>query len=204
MVKFLQPWDILLIYCNNQLENHITSLLRLASGVLSIPLMLCQKLSLTLFTLIELCYTGSAGKESACNVGDLGSNHGLGRYPGEGKGYPLLISGLENSIDSIAHGVAKSLTRLSDFHFHTKALEWSSLVPGPEAKSSEIMNPTSFTVSCHHFITLCFIALQISVFTNERFCHSCIVRWWLAFFKQLNILKIKVCTLLFRHTVLHT
>ena len=80
---------------------------------------------------------------------------GLGRYPGEGKGYPLLISGLENSIDSIAHGVAKSLTRLSDFHFHTKALESSSLVPGPEAKSSEIMNLTSFTVSYHMRVCVC-------------------------------------------------
>ena len=61
---------------------------------------------------------GSAGKESACNVGDLGSIRGLGRPPGEGKGYPLQYSGLENSLDCIVHGVAKSRTRLSDFHFH--------------------------------------------------------------------------------------
>ena len=40
---------------------------------------------------------GSAGKESACNAGDLGSNPGLGRYLGEGKGYPLQHSDLENS-----------------------------------------------------------------------------------------------------------
>ena len=40
---------------------------------------------------------GSAGKESACNVGDLGSIPGLGRAPEEGKGYPLQYSGLENS-----------------------------------------------------------------------------------------------------------
>ena len=39
---------------------------------------------------------GSAGKESACNVGDLGSIPGLGRSPGEGNGYPLRYSGLEN------------------------------------------------------------------------------------------------------------
>ena len=43
---------------------------------------------------------GSAGKESACNAGDLGSIPGLGRSPGEAKGYPLQYSGLENSIDS--------------------------------------------------------------------------------------------------------
>ena len=59
---------------------------------------------------------GSAGKESACNVGDLGSIPGLGRSPGEGKGYPLQYSGLENSMDCIVHGVSKSWTQLSDFH----------------------------------------------------------------------------------------
>ena len=61
---------------------------------------------------------GSAGKESACNEGDLGSIPGLGRSPGERKGYPLQDSGLEKSRDSLVQGVAKSRTRLSDFHFH--------------------------------------------------------------------------------------
>ena len=60
---------------------------------------------------------GSDSKESACNVGDLGSIPEMGRSPRDGKSYPLQYSGLENSIDSIAHGVAKSQTRLSDFHF---------------------------------------------------------------------------------------
>ena len=55
-------------------------------------------------------------KESACNAGDLGLIPGLGRSPGEGKGYPLQYSGLENSMDCIVHGVAKSWTWLSDFH----------------------------------------------------------------------------------------
>ena len=58
----------------------------------------------------------SAGKESACNAGDLGSIPGLGRSAGEGKGYPLQYPGLENSMDFIVYGVAKSQTRLSDFH----------------------------------------------------------------------------------------
>ena len=53
---------------------------------------------------------GSDGKESASSAGDLGSIPELGRSPGEGKGYPLQYSGLENSIDSIVHGVAKSWT----------------------------------------------------------------------------------------------
>ena len=61
---------------------------------------------------------GSAGKESTCNAGDLGSIPELGRSPGEEKGYPLQYSGLENSMDCIIHGVAKSQTQLSDFHFH--------------------------------------------------------------------------------------
>ena len=60
---------------------------------------------------------GSAGEETACNVGDLGSIPGLGRSPGEGNGYPLQYSGLENSMDCIVHGVAKSQTLLSDFHY---------------------------------------------------------------------------------------
>ena len=51
---------------------------------------------------------GSAGKESACNAGDLGLIPGLGRSPGEGKGHPLQYSGLENSMDWIVHGVAES------------------------------------------------------------------------------------------------
>ena len=58
---------------------------------------------------------GSAGKEFKCNVGDLGSIPGLGRSPGEEKGYPLQYSGLENSMDCIAHGTAKSQTGLSYF-----------------------------------------------------------------------------------------
>ena len=62
---------------------------------------------------------GLAGKESACNVGDLGSISGLGGSPGEGNGYPLQYSGLENSMDrgawqATVRGVAKSQTRLSD------------------------------------------------------------------------------------------
>ena len=59
----------------------------------------------------------SDGKESTHNAGDLGSIPGLGRSTGEGKGYPLQCSGLENSLDYIVHGVAKSQAQLSDFHF---------------------------------------------------------------------------------------
>ena len=69
---------------------------------------------------------GSAGKESAYNVGDLGLIPGLGRSPREGKGYPLQYSGLENSVDHTVHGVTKSWTRLNSFHF-PRLLSSSSL-----------------------------------------------------------------------------
>ena len=67
---------------------------------------------------------GSDGKESACNVGDLGSIPGLGRSCGEGNGYPLQYSVLQDSMDrkawqAIVYGVLKSQTWLSDFHTHT-------------------------------------------------------------------------------------
>ena len=75
----------------------------------------------------------SVGKESACSAGDPGSIPGSGRYTGEGIGYPVQYSGegigypvqysgLENSMDCIVHGVTKSQTRLSDFHFHFPGL----------------------------------------------------------------------------------
>ena len=63
-----------------------------------------------------LLYSGSAGKESAWNAEDQASIPGLGRSPGEGKGYPLQYSGLENSMDYVVHGIAKSQTWLSNFH----------------------------------------------------------------------------------------
>ena len=62
-----------------------------------------------------------SGKESACSVGDLGSIPGLGRCPGEGKGYPLQYSGLENSMPCIVHRAAKSWIQLIDFHFQMPA-----------------------------------------------------------------------------------
>ena len=59
----------------------------------------------------------SAGKESACNAGYLGSIPGLERSLGGGKAYPLQDSGLQKSMDCIVHGVTKSWTQRSDFHF---------------------------------------------------------------------------------------
>ena len=79
---------------------------------------------------------GSAGKESTCNAGNLGSIPGLGRSLGEGKGYPLQYSGLENSIDCTVHGSQRvrhdSTTFTCLFIFKIEALEthWKSHIPG--------------------------------------------------------------------------
>jgi len=94
--------------CNSRDPNSIPGLWRSPGEGLGYPLQ---------YSLGFPC--GSAGKESACNAGDLDSIPGLGRSPGEGKGCPLQYSGLENSMDCIVLGVAKSRTRLSDFHFHS-------------------------------------------------------------------------------------
>jgi len=72
-------------------------------------------------THFNTCFNGyyakdSAGKKSTCNVGELGSIPELGS-PGEGNGYPLQYSCLENPMDCIVHGVAKSGTHLGDFRF---------------------------------------------------------------------------------------
>ena len=58
----------------------------------------------------------SVGKESTCNAGDPDLIPGPGRFPGEGKGYPLQYSGTENSMDCKVHVVTKSWTQLCDFH----------------------------------------------------------------------------------------
>ena len=61
----------------------------------------------------------SIGKESTCSARDPSLIPGLGSSAGEGKGYALQYSSLENFMDCIVHGVTKSETRLSDFHFHS-------------------------------------------------------------------------------------
>ena len=71
---------------------------------------------------------GSDGKQSACNAGDLSSIPGSGRSPGGGNGNPLQHSCLENPMDrgawqATVHGVAKSQTWLSDWHFHFQRVD---------------------------------------------------------------------------------
>ena len=74
---------------------------------------------------------GSAGKESTCNAGDLGWIPGLGRSPGEGKGYPLQYSGLENSTECMVHEVAKRQTWLIEslsLSLHKRNTVWGVLL----------------------------------------------------------------------------
>ena len=68
---------------------------------------------------------GSAGKESTCNAGDLGLIPGLGRSPGEGERLPTSVFWPENSMDCIVHGVTKSWTQLSNFHFHFQTFKYT-------------------------------------------------------------------------------
>ena len=63
---------------------------------------------------------------------------GLGRSPGEGKGYPLQYSGLENSMDCAAYGVAKSRTGLSNFHFHFSGLNSTNVCSYTSVGRSEV------------------------------------------------------------------
>ena len=64
-----------------------------------------------MYSVVDFC-SGSDGKETACNAGDPGLILGLGRSPGEGNGYPLQHSGLDNSMDrgawqAAVHGVTE-------------------------------------------------------------------------------------------------
>ena len=72
--------------------------------------------NLTWFIYLFAIPGGSDSKESACHAGDLDLIPGFGRSQGEGNNYPFQCPGLENSTDCIVHGVAKSRTRLSNFH----------------------------------------------------------------------------------------
>ena len=79
---------------------------------------------------------GSAGKESAHSVRSrLGFDPWVGEIPWRREGYPLQYSGLENSMDCIVHGVSKSWTQLSNFHFHFQAVAATHLPSMDERKN---------------------------------------------------------------------
>jgi len=109
---------------------------------------------------------GSAGEEFACNGGDLGPIPGLGRSPGEVKGYPLQYSGLENFMECKVHGVTKSQTWLSDLHLHFHCGSRDTDSRGPGKVSSLLL----FFLCLFHSVTLlvvlflCFIAFVMYLF----------------------------------------
>ena len=76
---------------------------------LTIQIFVSKVMSL-LFNVLSRFVISSVGKESICNAGDPSLIPGSGRSAGEGKGYPLQHSGLENSMDYVVHGVTKSQT----------------------------------------------------------------------------------------------
>ena len=114
---------------------------------------------------------GSAGKDSACNAGDLGSIPRLGRSPGEEKGYPLQRSGLVNSMDYIVHGVTKSRMWLRDFHFQFQSCPASfplSLLP---FVSHTTMVTLSFFLFSEHGIFLSLKQQQKKLVSNLSELH---------------------------------
>ena len=98
----------------------------------------------------------SAGKQSACNAGGLGSIPGLGRSPREGNRYSLHYTGLENSMDCIVHGVANSRRGLSDIHclfslslwFISHAYYPVYLCVGDQSLSPVWLFVTPWTIAC--------------------------------------------------------
>ena len=101
---------------------------------------------------LDIKFTLIDDTESTCNAGDLSSIPGLGRFPGEGKGYPLQYSSLENSMDCIILGVARSRTQLSDFHYTILYYSFLPYVCGyccttmAELVSTEIIWPTKLKI----------------------------------------------------------
>ena len=120
---------------------------------------------------------GSAGKESTCNAGDLGSIPGLGRSCGEGKSYSLQYSSLENSIDCIFHGAAKIQIRQSFTFTFLYQLSYTEVLTG--AVLWLICSQTTFWTIWHFAHTLTQTARPLS------FCSACISCILYSFYKCL-------------------
>ena len=95
-------------------------------GILQARTLKPVAISFSMYVLDNLGFhSGSDGKESTCNTGDLDLIPGLGRAPGEWKGYPLQYSGLENYMDFIIHGISKSVNIDPSLEFFSTS--WSQL-----------------------------------------------------------------------------
>ena len=128
----------------------------------------------------------SAGKESTCNVGDPGSIPGLGRSSGEGKGYPFQYSGLENVMDCIVLGVAKSQTWLSKFHFPLGLTGFISLL---SKGLSRVFSST--TIQKHQLF-----GVQPSLRSNSHICTWLLEKPQLGLYRALSA-KWSLCFLIY-------
>ena len=141
----------------------------------------------------HLGFPGSSdGKEFVCSKGDLGSIPGLGRSPGEENGYPLQYSGLENCMgrgawQATVHGVAKSQTWLSDFHYAYGHLD----TPAPFLKrlSFSFLNyvrsnwPSALFLTLYS-VPLIFMTILMPIphsLDNHRFTGDIKIRWYRSF-----------------------
>ena len=130
---------------------------------------------------------GSDCKECAWNAGDPGSIPGLGRYPGEGDGHPLQYSCLENSMDrgawqSTVHGVTKSWTQLSGYHFFISTIAtWEAPQAGRLRHFSKQKLP---------FCTLKLVALWCVIWTLSVAPKSSEMSTALGYFQQIGFLGI--------------
>ena len=107
--------------------------------------------------------SGSAGKESTCNEGDLGSIPRLGRSPGEGKGYPLQYSGLKNSMDFSPWGCKKTWLSL---HFISG---WPNVHSGFSILSMENLNYLANSIQGFSWVSLeCMLGVGVGVFFLEK------------------------------------
>ena len=126
---------------------------------------------------------GSAGKEPACNAGDLGLIPGLERSPGEGNSYPLQYSGLENSMDCIVHRVTKIQTQLSDFHF--LLLKYC-----PSLTFHNGVKQSLFSIICLLYMVFCHCTVSqlriCSAFTNDKSKVQYSISVWRAFHTYTN------------------
>ena len=143
----------------------------------------------------------SVGKESARNAGDPGSIPGLGRSPGEGNGYPLQYSCLENPTDrgawrAAAHGVAESRTRLTkQEHNRRDANGPSDAMAGPCASchpapvSLQLAKYRCFLLYFLPLVSLTALVLSLSVMSNSLQPHG---QWSPPGFSVHGILQAKI------------
>ena len=93
-----------------------------------------------------------------------GFDLGLGRSPGEGEGYPLQYSGMENSMDCIIHGVAKSQTQLSDIHFHLEYSQSCTIIIQSNFRTVSLLQRKSVPISSHSSTPLFLSPLQLLIY----------------------------------------